>query len=109
MYLRDVLNMNQYKDLRFADSDRLNFEDRKAEQEAAAAQLLKQDQEEELKEKLEKGEITQAEYNTLSTTTTQQAKDAFNTSTINLQSPYLNDSALLEQLTEEDLQYLNLK
>ena len=101
--------MNQYKDLRFADSDRLNFEDRKAEQEAAAAQLLKQDQEEELKEKLEKGEITQAEYNTLSTTTTQQAKDAFNTSTINLQSPYLNDSALLEQLTEEDLQYLNLK
>ena len=108
MYLRDVLNMNQYKNYRFADSDKLNFADRKAEQEAEAAQLSKQDQEEELKTKLENGEITQAEYNTLSVTTTQQAKDAFNASAIESITT-VDNTALLEQLTDEDLQYLNIK
>ena len=61
-----------------------------------------------LKTKLENGEITQAEYNTLSVTTTQQAKDAFNASTIESIAT-VDNTALFEQLTDEDLQYLNIK
>ena len=102
------MNMTQYKDLTFADSDRLNFEDQKAEQEAAAAQEQAKLNEENLRERLEKGEISQAEYDTLSHTTVDAAKNAYNPGfAIGIIPP--DNSALLEQLTDEDYQYLNLK
>lgn len=100
--------MNQYKDYRYADSDRLNFADEKSRQEAAAAQKVREEQEDALKAKLDAGEITQAEYNTMSATTTQLAIDSFNTQEI-AGVPHIDNTALLKQLTEEDLQYLNLK
>ena len=64
-----------------------------------------QKQENELQEKLEKGEITQAEYETL--TIKSEPAEVPPTGFIVPQPP--DNSALLEQLTEEDYQYLNLK
>ena len=100
--------MTQYEKYRYADSDRLNFADQKAKQEAEAAQAQKENQEKELLEKLENGEITQAEYDTLSSTTVDAAVAAHNPGFMAGVAPSDN-SALLEQLTEEDYQYLNLK
>lgn len=99
--------MTQYKDYHYADSDKLNFADRKAKQEAEAAQQQQLDNEENLRQRLENGEITQAEYNTLSATTAPQAMAAQNPGFIVPNTP--DNSALLEQLTDEDYQYLNLK
>ena len=102
------MNMTQYKDYHFSDSDRLNFENQKAEQEAQAAQIQLESTEEVLRERLEKGEISQAEYNTLSPTTTDAAKAAYNPGfAVGIAPP--DNSALLDQLTDEDYQYLNLK
>ena len=108
MYLRSMLNMNQYKDYRYADTDRLNFADKKAQQEASVAQENREKSEEELKAKLEAGEISQAEYNTMSATTTQLAIDAFNSPVI-AGIPQVDNTELLKQLSDEDYQYLNLK
>lgn len=102
------MNMTQYKDLSFADTDKLNFADQKAAQEAAAAQELKKKDEETLRERFEKGEITQAEYNTLSMTTAEAAKAAYNPGFLPGAAPPDN-SALLDQLSDEEYQYLNLK
>ena len=106
-YIR-TMGMVQYKDLHFSDSDRLNFENQKAEQEAAAAREQQGKTEENLRARLERGEISQAEYNTLSVTTANAAQQAYNPGfVVGIAPP--DNSALLEQLTEEDYQYLNLK
>ena len=101
------MNMTQYKNYHYADSDRLNFKDEKARQEAEAAAQELEKNESTLRERLEKGEITQAEYDTLSPTTVEAAKAAVNPGFIIPPPP--DNSALLEQLTDEDYQYLNLK
>lgn len=99
--------MTQYNKYHFSDSDKLNAADRKAKQEAEAAQMQQQEKEEELSRKLAAGEITQQEYNTLSLTTQDAAVKAFNGGFIIPQVE--DDSALLEDLTEEDIAYLKLK
>lgn len=101
------MNMTQYKDYHYADSDRLNFADKKAKQEAEAAQQRQLDNEEVLRQRLESGEITQAEYDTLSVTTVPAAMAAQNHDFLVPKAP--DNTALLEQLTDEDYQYLNLK
>lgn len=105
-YMR-TMNMTQYKDYHYADSDRLNFADKKAKQEAEAAQQRQLDNEEVLRQRLESGEITQAEYDTLSVTTVPAAMAAQNHDFLVPKAP--DNTALLEQLTDEDYQYLNLK
>ena len=105
-YMR-TMNMSQYRDLHYADSDRLNFADQKAKQEAAAAQQKQLENEETLRQRLENGEITQAEYDTLSVTTVPAAVAAQNPGFLIPAAP--DNTALLEQLTDEDYQYLNLK
>lgn len=106
-YIR-TMGMSQYKDFHFSDSDKINFKDKKAEQEAEAAQAQRESEEDSLRERLEKGEISQAEYNTLSATTVSAAKNAYNPGfSVGITAP--DNSSLLEQLTEEDYQYLNLK
>ena len=93
--------MNQYKDYRYADSDRLNFAGQKAEQEASA-----QVQETELLRQLEEGEISQAEYNTLSSTTKEELQfDA----AVEFQAVQAAEAEIADSLTPEDYQYLNLK
>lgn len=105
-YMR-TMNMTQYKDYHYADSDRLNFADKKAKQEAEAAQQRQLDNEETLRQRLESGEITQAEYDTLSVTTVPAAMAAQNHDFLVPKAP--DNTALLEQLTDDDYQYLNLK
>ena len=65
--------------------------------------------EELLKEQLEKGEISQAEYNTLSSSTAAAAKQKFNPDLDSLKPDTSPDDAVLQELTEEDTQYLKLK
>ena len=65
--------------------------------------------EELLKEQLEKGEISQAEYNTLSPSTATVAKQEFNPDLDSLKPDTSPDDAVLQELTEEDMQYLKLK
>lgn len=101
--------MNQWRKYRYADSDRLNFENQKAEQEAAAAQEQALQKEELLKARLDKGEISQAEYNTLSVSTVAEAKQAFNPGLDSLKSDASIEDSLLQELTDEDIQYLKLK
>ena len=105
-YMR-TMNMTQYKDYHYADSDKLNFADKKAKQEAEAAQQRQLDNEEVLRQRLESGEITQAEYDTLSVTTVPAAMAAQNHDFLVPKAP--DNTALLEQLTDDDYQYLNLK
>lgn len=65
-YIRSM-NMAQYKDYVYADSDKLNFQNKKVEQKEAL-QEEQQKREEELLRQLEAGEISQSEYNTLTMT-----------------------------------------
>lgn len=104
-YIRSM-NIRPYSDYKYADTDRLNFADQKAEQEATAALQQKQDEEkeeEELRQRLENGEISQAEYNTLSPTKRKHTPTGFIMPTNDIRSD------VAEQLTEDDYQYLNLK
>ena len=65
--------------------------------------------EEELRQQLEAGEITEAEYNTLSTSTSSGAT-APALEIPNLAPTYhIDESAITDSLTEEDIQYLMLK
>lgn len=109
LYLRDM-HMQQYRSYTYADSDKLNFKDEKLEQEAQAAHAQRQNQEDELRQKLENGEISEAEYNTLS------AQGEFKSSTTELELPSyipssyrVDESAITDSLSEDDIQYLMLK
>ena len=64
--------MAQYRDYCYADSDKLNFENLKSREEAKARREelgRNEEYEANLKSKLDNGEISEAEYNTLSHTT----------------------------------------
>ena len=98
-----MINMTQYKNLRFADSDRINFAHQKAQQEADAARLQTLEEEAELREKFEKGQISPAEYATLSSASAPISSTEFQVPAT------IDNSALMQQLTDEDYQYLNLK
>ena len=67
-YLR-TMNMEQYKNLTYADSERINnekFQQAKKEQQNIQGTSYDEEFENRLLEKLEAGEISQAEYNTMS-------------------------------------------
>ena len=68
-YLR-VMSMSQYRDFHFSDSDHLNAEERRLAREEEAQQRSEdaylEEREAELRTKLESGEISRREYNTLS-------------------------------------------
>lgn len=65
-YIRSM-NMAQYKDFTYADSDRINFQDNKQENEKLSQEQLEK-RENELRERLEAGEISESEYKTLTMT-----------------------------------------
>ena len=100
-YIR-IMNMKQYEDYHYADSERLNFEDQK-HQLAAQSKREELESEEELRAMLERGEITQAEYQTRSFTT---PSSDVNVSANFIQDAAIDESAIQAQLTEEDIQYL---
>ena len=67
-YLR-TMNMEQYNDLTYADSEKINnekFQQARKEQQSIKGTSYDEEFENKLIEKLEAGEISQAEYNTLS-------------------------------------------
>jgi len=115
-YLR-TMNMVQYADYTFADSDHLKEPEEKKESD----QQEEEDYEQKLLAQLEAGEITQGQYDTLTHTNTEGMSygeglqfvdmDAAEPSTPQEQTPQYQISATYwtDQLTEEDINYLILK
>ena len=109
-YLRSM-NMKQWNEYTYADSDKLNFADKKIEQEAAARreqQGLDEDYEQDLIEKLDNGEISQAEYDTLTRKNVEEENPiAFTPQFVKDFS--VDENEIAAQLAEEEIQYLMLK
>ena len=98
--------MNQYRDLTYADSDKLNFEEQKREESVLSAEE-RASREAELLEKLNNGEISQTEYNTLTYTNAEASPGA---SMPEFEMPRkIEDTYWTDQLTDEDIQTLMLK
>ena len=105
-YLR-TMNMAQYRDYHFSDSDKLNFAGAKARQEQDAAAIQSNNERErELQEKLERGEITEAQYNTLSSLTDSSLPSP---EFIMPNTPVIELPDVTQQLTEDDYRYLIMK
>lgn len=98
-YLRET-KLQQWKNYTFADTDKLNFERQK--QKEYAAKSVSPELIQELQEKLEKGEISQAEFNTITHVEESGPQFATNIS-------QAAEDKIVEQLSEEDYQYLLLK
>lgn len=111
-YLR-MMNMSQYKDYTYADSDKLNFEDQKLEQEAAARRETQSDEnyEADLLNKLESGEISQAEYNTLTLTNAQDETLIIGGGAATFIPDFtaIDEGKIASELSEDEIQYLILK
>lgn len=116
-YLR-TMNMNQYVQYTYADSDKLNFQALKEKEEAKAKREemgLNQQYEDELKAKLDAGEISEAEYNTLSHTTESSAEIEEEKLTVAAPPQFIqdvsqvNEDSIKAELAEEDIKYLALK
>ena len=109
-YLRSM-NMKQWNEYTYADSDKLNFADKKIEQEAAARreqQGLDEDYEQDLIEKLENGEISQAEYDTLTRKNVEEENPVSFTPQF-VRDFSVDENEIAAQLAEEEIQYLMLK
>lgn len=99
------MNMSQYAEYSFRDTDRLNAKSRqqKAEAEGKVVEYTEHEEEyeAELKAKLEAGEISESEYRTLSPKTDYKIGAQMFTDYI-----IDNEAAVEKQLTDEDRQYL---
>ena len=104
-YIRSM-NMAQYRDYTYADSDRINFQDGKQEQEKLS-QEEKEAREAALRERLENGEISESEYKTLTMTNANDTPAKIETEF--LMPKKIDDSYWTDQLTDDDIQYLMLK
>lgn len=111
-YMR-TMNMAQYAAYSYADSDKLNTKNKRDLEEAAARRKeLGRDEnyEEELKQKLENGEISEAEYNTLSLAAQpEEDSDIDEYKPQFIADVQVNEDDIKNQLTDEDIQYLALK
>ena len=102
-YIR-TMNMAQYREYGYADSDKLNFENEKAEQ-RRAEQQIDEEYEIRLKEQLDNGEISQAQYNTLSKTI-----DGYEDPNAEFIKPIaVDESKIRDEMSEEEFQYLIYK
>lgn len=111
-YLRSM-NMKQWSEYGYADSDMLNFADRKIDQEAAARreqQGVNEQYEQELQEKLANGEISEAEYNTLTYTNAEEEATAMTSQVPQFVIDFsIDENEIAAQLQQEEVQYLMLK
>lgn len=104
------MNMTQYRDYHYADTDRLNYQEekRRQEEEARKQQAADSDQEKELLASLQSGQITEAEYKTLSMATDSsiitETQTGFLAPTVTI-----DESDITKNLSEEDIRYLALK
>lgn len=105
--------MTQYRDLTYADSARLAAEAEKREQEAAARVNLSSENEQEefmtLQARLDAGEITQAEFDTLNPLTRGVSREKQKTYTFNQEQIGVNEEDILAELTEDDKKMLAVK
>ena len=104
-YIRSM-NMAQYRDFTYADSDRINFQDSKPEKEPLTEEQ-KEAREKALRERYDSGEISKSEYQTL--TTTNVDEDLAKMETEFLMPKKIDSSYWTDQLTDDDIQYLMLK
>lgn len=109
-YLRDM-RLAQYKEFGYKDSDRLNADYNQAQLELAQrrerAKKEKEEQARKLREKAEQGEITEAEFRTRMPVTEPDEEEIQE-----LKFPTTIDDTeqrILQELTQEDIQYLSLK
>lgn len=106
------MKMNQYKDLTFADTVRLAAEAEQKNQEAAArVQLSSKNGQVELmnfQARLEAGEISQAEFDTLNPLTRGVDSTKPKQYTYNQESP-IDEESIAAELTPEDRKMLILK
>lgn len=126
-YIR-LMNMQQYQDFRFSDSDRLNHAIRQEKEQAEARRQEKQilatsneERELQLQEKKEAGIISEAAYQTLTHTNIEESNSVISEKEAaptlqDVPEPIpeiadfrLNENELAAQLTPEDIQYLILK
>lgn len=102
--------MTQYRDYHYADTDRLNYQEekRRQEEEARKQQASSSQQEIELLESLKNGEISEAEYKTLSMATDSsivtETETGFLAPTVTI-----DENDITKNLSEEDIRYLALK
>lgn len=105
--------MTQYRDLTYADSARLAAEAEKRQQEAAARVNLSSENEQEefmtLQARLDAGEITQAEFDTLNPLTRGVSREKQKTYTFNQEQIGVNEEDILAELTEDDKKMLAVK
>lgn len=97
--------MTQYKDFGYADSDKLNFKD----QQNAVNAAITQEKLAELEGRLGRGEISQAEFDTFSASPEQVIQAQSQNSHFITNVSQENENKIIEQLSEEDYQYLLLK
>ena len=101
--------MTQYRNLTYADSARLAAEEEKRQQEAAArVNLASEDEQEEfmnLQAKLDAGEISQAEFDTLNPLMRGVERQQTRKYTFDQEEIGINEDDILEELTDES--YIN--
>ena len=123
-YMR-LMHINQYKKYHFSDTEMLNEADKKLDEKVEEKRGETEQKEENLKEQLEKGEISEAQYNTL-TMTNAPGSNMINfsgegaelapppgsgVSMPNLPQPFqtIDEASIRNQLTDDEYQYLVFK
>lgn len=105
--------MTQYRNLSYADTARLAAEEEKRQQEAAArANLSSEDEQEEfmaLQAKLDAGEISQAEFDTLNPLTRGIERHQTRKYTFDQEQLSVNEDDILSELSEEEKKMLATK
>jgi hypothetical protein len=107
------MNMTQYRNLSYADTARLAAEEEKRQQEAAArVELTSEDEQEEfmnLQARLDAGEISQAEFDTLNPLTRGMERQQSRKYTFDQEQIGINEDDILAELTDEDKKMLATK
>lgn len=110
-YLRRM-NMAQYREYTYADTVRLALEaEQKAQEAKARVALSSEDEQKEfltLQAKLDAGEISQAEFDTLNPLTRGISSDKQKQYTYTQESP-IDEDSIAAELTQEDKKMLTLK
>ena len=105
--------MTQYRNLTYADTARLAAEEEKRQQEAAArVNLASEDEQEEfmnLQAKLDAGEISQAEFDTLNPLMRGVERQQARKYTFDQEQIGINEDDILEELTDEEKKMLAVK
>lgn len=111
-YIR-AMNMTQYKDFCYADTNKINAEaEQKRQEEIARRESIRKINEQNttiLQEKLEKGEISEAEYKTLNVANNEEEATTFIKPSLQFNSNVVSEEEILKNLNADDQLYLTTK